>query len=196
MPRIRSRHCKAGLCVSIMSDDKRIRAVKAAAEIFLRYGYTRTTMGDLATAAGMSRPALYLLFPGKDSLFAAATMFLAEQRLELTRQALEACESLQQKLTTACELLLVAFFELQQAAPDARDMDNLAFPVVRDIYTSFEVFFAEVIAESGGHPSAPSRQIARVLLYGARGFREVATSTEEFRALISCHVALLSERAA
>ena len=175
-----------------MTDEKTTRTVKAAADTFLRYGYARTTMGDIARAAGMSRPALYLLFPGKEQLFAAATSFLADRRLEETRKALQSCPGLQEKLTIACEMLLVGFFELQQAAPDARDMDNLAFPVVREIYARFEAFFAGVIAGCGGHPSAGPEQIARVLLYGARGYREVAASTEEFRALIRTHVAMIS----
>ena len=175
-----------------MADEKVTRVVEAAADTFLRYGFARTTMGDIAKAAGMSRPALYLLFPGKEQLFAAATSFLADRRLEETRIALGSCHGMQQKLLTACEMLLVRFFELQQAAPDARDMDNLAFPVVREIYARFEAFFAEVIAECGGHPSAAPDQIARVLLYGARGYREVAGSAEEFRTLVRTHVAMLS----
>jgi AcrR family transcriptional regulator len=175
-----------------MTDEKTTRAVQGAADTFLRYGYARTTMGDIARAAGMSRPALYLLFPGKEHLFAAATMFMADRRLEETRQALRSCRGLPQKLTTACEMLLVGFFELQQAAPDARDMDNLAFPVVREIYAKFEAFFAAIITECGGHPSAAPEKIARVLLYGARGYREVAASTDEFRDLIRTHVAMMS----
>ncbi|MFZ4748552.1 MAG: helix-turn-helix domain-containing protein, partial [Sphingomonas sp.] len=64
-----------------MVEDKISKVVRAAGEIFLRYGFARTTMGDVAKAAGISRPALYLLFPGKEPLFAAATMALAQQRL-------------------------------------------------------------------------------------------------------------------
>ena len=41
----------------------------ACAEVFRLNGYSRTTMGDLAQAAGMSRPALYLVFPRKEQLF-------------------------------------------------------------------------------------------------------------------------------
>ena len=53
------------------NEDKHERAVAAAAEQFMRYGFQRTTMADIARAAGMSRPALYLLFPGKEQAFEA-----------------------------------------------------------------------------------------------------------------------------
>src|SRR3954447_19651580 len=40
----------------------------AAFESFARYGFARTTMNDIATAAGMSRPAVYLRVRNKDEL--------------------------------------------------------------------------------------------------------------------------------
>jgi AcrR family transcriptional regulator len=45
-----------------MSDDKRTRILAAARSVFLRYGFKRVNMNDIADAAGVSRPALYLLF--------------------------------------------------------------------------------------------------------------------------------------
>jgi AcrR family transcriptional regulator len=37
--------------------------IEAATGIFLRYGFKKTSMADLASAAGLSRQALYLYFP-------------------------------------------------------------------------------------------------------------------------------------
>lgn len=165
----------------------------AAGEVFLRYGYARTTMGDIAKAAGMSRPALYLLFPGKEQVFAAATGFLANQRLAEIRSALAPSQTVEQKLTMASEMLLLGVYDLQQSTPDARDMDDLAFPVVREIYTLFVDFFADIISQAGIVEPSPAKQVATVLLYGARGLRNVATSADEFRELIHLHVSLVCD---
>lgn len=51
------------------ADETRQRVRDAALGVFARHGYRRTTMADLAGAAGMSRPALYLVFPGKEAVF-------------------------------------------------------------------------------------------------------------------------------
>lgn len=51
------------------SEAKRQLVLTVSAEVFSLNGYARTTMGDLAKAAGMSRPALYLVFPRKEQLF-------------------------------------------------------------------------------------------------------------------------------
>ena len=42
---------------------------EAAHEVFAQYGYKRTTMNDIAQAADISRPALYLIFDNKENLF-------------------------------------------------------------------------------------------------------------------------------
>ena len=48
---------------------KRLAVFDAAAEVFAQYGFRRTTMNDIAEAAGISRPALYLMFDNKENLF-------------------------------------------------------------------------------------------------------------------------------
>jgi AcrR family transcriptional regulator len=176
-----------------MSDEKMMRAIEAAADVFLRYGYVRTTMGDIAKAATMSRPALYLLFPGKEQAFSAATMHLAKLRLEEIRAAVEACSGIQKQLITGCTMLLVRVFELQQTTPDARDMDDLSFPVVREIYAIFVRFFAELIEAGVANLPAPPADIARALLFALRGLRDVAESQEDYSRMIDLHISLLCE---
>ena len=173
------------------ADDKLGRVIEAAADVFLRYGYARTTMGDIAKAAGISRPALYLLFSGKEPAFEAATMFLARRRLEDIRAALASQKGLRERLETACVMLLVRVFELQRSTPDALDMDDLSFPVVREIYAMFEQFFTSIIADEVAAPAVSPEMAARVLLYGARGLREVARSADEYTGLIIAHVAMV-----
>ena len=41
-------------------DPKRARILDGAMKVFLAYGYSRVTMDDIARAAEVSRPALYL----------------------------------------------------------------------------------------------------------------------------------------
>ena len=50
---------------------RRAHIVAAATSVFLRYGFGRTTMADIAQASGRSRPTLYLTFPDKESVFRA-----------------------------------------------------------------------------------------------------------------------------
>ncbi|EXG79215.1 TetR/AcrR family transcriptional regulator [Cryptosporangium arvum] len=43
----------------------------SAEDVFCRLGYARTTIGELASAAGVTRPTIYAYFPSKDDVFRA-----------------------------------------------------------------------------------------------------------------------------
>ncbi len=50
---------------NVADDPKRHRFLDAAQAVFARYGYRRASMADIAAEAGVSRPALYLVFRSK-----------------------------------------------------------------------------------------------------------------------------------
>jgi AcrR family transcriptional regulator len=55
---------------------RRAAILEAATRVFLRYGFKKTSMDDLARAAGLSRQGLYLHFPTKEALFGEAVLSL------------------------------------------------------------------------------------------------------------------------
>lgn len=58
--------------VRVSSDSaKREQILAAALQVFGRYGYRRTSMELIAQAAGVSRPAIYQYFGGKEEVFRA-----------------------------------------------------------------------------------------------------------------------------
>jgi len=66
----------------------------AAIGVFLRYGFRKTSMDDLARAAGISRQGLYLHFPTKEALFKAMVthtigVMRADARAAFAREDLE-----------------------------------------------------------------------------------------------------------
>jgi AcrR family transcriptional regulator len=61
--------------------NRSIRILDAAAELMTRYGYDKTTMDDIARAAGVSKGALYLEWAGKEQLFDALLEYEMKQLL-------------------------------------------------------------------------------------------------------------------
>jgi len=55
---------------------RRASLITAATGVFLRYGFKKTSMDDLARAAGLSRQGLYLHFPTKEAIFKEALLQL------------------------------------------------------------------------------------------------------------------------
>ena len=61
----------------------------AATAIFLRYGFKKTSMDDVAQAAGVSRQGLYLYFDTKDFLFREALQYLVSHMITTARSVAE-----------------------------------------------------------------------------------------------------------
>ncbi|MCG8351391.1 MAG: TetR/AcrR family transcriptional regulator [Chloroflexales bacterium] len=51
------------------NDEREQRILDAAADLFVHYGYDKTTVDDIAREAGVSKGAIYLHFKSKDDLF-------------------------------------------------------------------------------------------------------------------------------
>src|SRR4051812_13723659 len=84
------------------STDRRGVVLTAALETFLRYGYRKTSMEDIARAAAISRPGLYFLFTSKQELFAAAVTRALEQDLQTAAHVLnDESRSLPERLVDA-----------------------------------------------------------------------------------------------
>ena len=71
----------------LKTDHKRATVLAAALATFMAYGYKRTTMDDIARAAGLSRPALYLLYRNKADVFRACV----EVKMEEMRVKVAGC---------------------------------------------------------------------------------------------------------
>ena len=67
---------------------RRHHVITAATNVFLRYGYTRTTMNDIAKAAGLTRPTLYQSYPDKEAVFRAVIDEMATQLFATIQEGL------------------------------------------------------------------------------------------------------------
>ncbi len=72
------------------NDERRQQILNAAVAQIVRHGYDKTTMGDIADEAGVSRGTVYLYFKGKDKLFEA---LLYREYLAYAKTWLELVES-------------------------------------------------------------------------------------------------------
>lgn len=67
----------------------RARIVEAAIELFTRKGFDGATMDEIAKSVGVSKPALYRYFPGKDALLEAVFAGSQARLSALLREAFE-----------------------------------------------------------------------------------------------------------
>ena len=108
-------------------DPKRARVLEGAFKVFLAYGYSRTTMDDIAKAGDMSRPSLYLLFRNKKDIYRAITGCVLAQCHARARTALEGEGSLLDRLDRLVEHALFDMMrEIEESphGPALLDMKN------------------------------------------------------------------------
>lgn len=93
--------------------------LEAALGVFLRYGYKKTSMDDVAHAAGISRQGLYLHFRAKEALFKAMVTH------SIASMHLAARDALAQEDLDVQDRLLGAFDALHGIAAGSKNLDEL-----------------------------------------------------------------------
>ncbi len=169
---------------------KNERILSAAEDTFVRYGFARTTMGDIAKAAGLSRPALYLIFPDKEAIFTRVIEMMDARSLDRIQKEVDQLASVDQKLLHACAVWGLHGMELAQAYPDAADLFDLRFPAVRQVYERFQQLLVQILQKGTQTWELPISQeeFAETLTYGLRGLRYAAIDVDDMRRLIEVHV--------
>jgi TetR/AcrR family acrAB operon transcriptional repressor len=71
------------------SIDRPTRILDAASRLIVHYGFDKTTMDDIAREAGVSKGALYLVWPGKDALIDALIAYEMKRLLADLQARLE-----------------------------------------------------------------------------------------------------------
>jgi AcrR family transcriptional regulator len=179
-------------------EEKEEKVIATARQVFLRYGYKRVTMADLAEAARISRPALYLVFPSKEEVFVAVMTRLFAETLNEIRQGMRRFSTAAEKLTFAFDVWCVRPFELIQVSPDAKDLFEsscqFATNVTAEAAAGFEGILAEVLeplVQMQAGVNLSSVQIAHILASAAPGFKESSANAAQLRQLIAGLVAIV-----
>lgn len=170
---------------------KEEKVLSAAEGCFFRYGFRKTTMGDIALAAQISRPALYLVYSSKEDVFRAVVARLFDAMLAELGERIDARGEPIEQLQFAFEVWCVRPFEIVQNAPDAADLLENSRQLSADAWNKAEADFEAIITdilssvmqgESGTGLSAA--QVAHVLATAVPGLKESARSAADLRGRI------------
>lgn len=172
--------------------DRRTAILDTAAKVFLRYGYKKTSMDDLARAVGLSRQALYLHFTSKEDLFRAAILKIIDDDRQAYRAAL-AGEGLD--LFDRLLAAFLAFHGKSISEVDSQYVGELleAASLVGDAPAEHDRKFladlTKLLSESnhirGSANTVTPRELAETLFATSWGFKHRVTTTSEYRSRMS-----------
>jgi AcrR family transcriptional regulator len=174
--------------VAVIGDTRREALLEAAVGVFARYGFRKTSMDEVARAAGVSRQGLYLLFADKEELFRKALTYKLARQLSAVVVVLSRTgDGLEGRLIAACDEWAGQFIGTMGA--DAADLMCASTSLAGDTLAHYEALFERALAHaieaspllnfctSAGVSSADA---AKALHATARGLKHGSHSRQEF----------------
>jgi AcrR family transcriptional regulator len=169
-------------------DSRREALLEAAVGVFARYGFRKTSMDEVARAAGVSRQGLYLLFADKEELFRKALVFKLARQLSTAVLALSnAKEPLDARLIAACDAWAGQFIGTMGA--DAADLMCASTSLAGDTMAHYELLFENALTHAIEESALLSfctaagvspADAATALHATARGLKQGSHSRQEF----------------
>jgi len=162
-------------------DTRRTRILERAKQVFLAYGFQRTTMDDIARAAEVSRPALYLLFRNKTDIYRALASGFLDDLLAQARDGLKKDAPLADRLFSVVGGALEKTLEIEASPHGAEILDmrtSLAADIVEDCRAKFHELVCGAIAGEArrrgidlSRGSTPASLLTDMLLDAIDGMR-------------------------
>jgi AcrR family transcriptional regulator len=169
------------------ADTRRRALLDAAVAVFIRYGYRKTSMDEVARAAQLSRQGLYLHFATKEELFRAALTHALETALEGARQGVRAGATLETKLVRAFDEWVGRYVGMMGTG--ANDLLEAASALVGPLVEEYEERFADLVVKTLMASRLPAayrrvgltpRELEATLAATARGLKHGSETREAF----------------
>lgn len=170
-----------------VTEDRDGRILDAALPVLCQYGFVKTTMADIARAAGMSRASVYLSFPTKEDLFRAGARRAHSRALEQAREVLAALGDggVVARISVAMAAYFAALTAPVSGSAHASELFDAGFTVTGDIVRDSDEALAAMVADalesavSAGQAQlaavdASGSEVARLLLAVAAGLKQTS----------------------
>lgn len=175
-----------------MTADNRSRIIRAATPVFVRYGFKRTTMKDIAREADVSRQTLYGLFANKEEVLRATMNQYIDEAIAGIEKDLDDAMPLAEQIELVFEWVVVRGYKLMQQAPDAKDLVEGANQVGADLLEkksaqiqSLMVSILEPYAEQIQTTGMTTEDLAQLLCAASGSSKYIARNLSHLRQLNS-----------
>jgi AcrR family transcriptional regulator len=129
-------------------DDARARQLlDAAFAVFMKNGFDKSSMSDVAAAAGVSRPTLYRSFATKEELFLGVVSRLHADAHAACRAAADGNGDLATRLAAIATAKLTAHIDVAQSSPHGADLLDLNQRIAGDLATAANHDFTKLVID-------------------------------------------------
>ncbi len=173
-------------------DQKREAVFKAAFDVFSQYGFRRTSMNDIAEAAGISRPALYLMFDNKEDLFRQLASHQQNLAIDEAVSVLSQHVPLSERFIGAILAYERIYYEPISQSPHGAEVMDINLSIASDLMTKghdrlvghLSAAIEEAVLNGEADLSLAAvkpKAFVELLMSSIGGLKKKATSNKEFR---------------
>jgi AcrR family transcriptional regulator len=146
-------------------DAARRRAIiEAARHCFLKFGYGKTSLDDIAKQANLSRPLIYRKFKNKEEVFAAVYEHVFATRYPAAEAVLTGTGTRRDKLLRVYEILLIEPWVEVSGAPMSAEFYDACARLLPKVQAKYERLRLKCTQEILG-----SREVAEVFMLAVDG---------------------------
>ena len=183
-----------------VSEARLERVLDAAYQCFTRHGVRKTTMDDIAAAAGMSRPALYQYVRNKEDAFRRLAARIFDRALARAREAAAGEGTLTQRLDRILAVKLAVTQRLFRDSPHASELLGENSRVSADLDRAFTADMTDLLTSTiiGAAAEADlaltdehAREVAELALALTRGLEADLSDPDRPRERLRNGIALL-----
>jgi AcrR family transcriptional regulator len=164
----------------------------AAANVFAQYGFRRTSMNDIASAAGISRPALYLIFKNKQELFRQLAAHLQNHAIDQAISALGEEGEISVRLVNAILAYEAIYYEPIAQSPHGAEIIDINLSIAADLMQKGHTRLVRTLADAIDEASArgeiklggkmpKTKPFVELLMSSISGQKKKANTTQTFR---------------
>jgi len=162
------------------ADGKREAILDAALGLFGRYGFRRTSIDDIARAAGVAKGTVYLYVENKEALFRTLSQSVLDGVLANARAAAASTTGVAERLTAILDAKFGFFHGLLHRSPHAGELLDSTSRLCADVFADGDAEYLRIVTKVVSDATrrgelAPRRHeltaedVARMLLASAHG---------------------------
>lgn len=170
----------------MLKDELIIRDIlDGAKRLFSQHGLKKTTMEDIAQAAGKGKSTLYYYFPGKNEIFEAVVEDEMKNLIQKVRQAINTSTTAKQKMKAFLRTNLSSIIDCKNLSKVVREEIFDGLRKLHQIKIKYDQTQVEMMKEiitggiqSGEFRELPAEMIAKCSFASVAAFRGLGSSLE------------------
>jgi len=151
----------------LLSDEEKLKRIhQATFETLLQYGFSKTSLEDIARLAGMSRSSLYLHYKNKNDIVVSTIEATLQERLVRAKEIINGNDALSVKLYNIIDIWFLELWSLAYESLHRDELftlkDNLLYQTKNKADLEFKTLLNSLFKD---------KELAEIIFFAIKGYQ-------------------------